>query len=61
MIITDKNRDDIQRNYVNTIIDELDHEGMAELLYWYIDNEKDLLTNEVLESEVIEYYPHLME
>ena len=61
MTITDKNRDDIQHNYVNAIIDGLDTESMGELLYFYISQEKELLTNEVLESEVVEYYPSLLE
>lgn len=61
MMITKQNREDIQRDYVNCIIDNMDTQSMEELLYFYISKEKDLLDNKTLHEEICMYYPAILD
>lgn len=59
--VTDKNRDSIIETYVNTIIDGMDINSLADLLYGLLIDKKDLMSNESLEQEINEFYPELLE
>ena len=61
--ITDNiiNRDELQRNYVQEVIDGLDMKDCLAMLYDYLSNDIDKLTLNELIEDVEEYYPHLLE
>ena len=60
---TDKiiDRDELQRNYVQEVIDGLDLKDCLAMLYDYLSNDIDKLTLNELIEDVQEYYPHLLE
>lgn len=60
-IITDKNRDEIIEQYVNNLVDNMDWDALYELATESLMNSKDLMENEALESEILDYYPDLLE
>lgn len=59
--VTDKNREDILDQYAEYILDGMDFQSLWELAYDSIRNSKDLMENEALESEILDYYPALLE
>ena len=61
--ITDNiiDRDELQRNYVQEVIDGLDLKDCLAMLYDYLSNDIDKLTLNELIEDVEEYYPHLLE
>ena len=61
--ITDNiiDRDELQRNYVQEVIDGLDMKDCLAMLYDYLSNDIDKLTLNELIEDVEEYYPHLLE
>ena len=54
-------RDELQRNYVQEVIDGLDLKDCMAMLYDYLSNDMDKLTLSELIEDVEEYYPHLLE
>ena len=60
-MITDKNREEILDKYSEYILDGMDFQSLWELAYDSIRNSKDLMENEALESEILDYYPDLLE
>lgn len=61
ILVTDKNREEILDKYSEYILDSMDFQSLWELAYDSIRNSKDLMENEALESEIIDYYPDLLE
>ena len=61
--ITDNiiDRDELQRNYVQEVIDGLDMKDCLAMLYDYLSNDIDKLTLNELIEDVEAYYPHLLE
>ena len=61
--ITDNiiDRDELQNNYVQEVIDGLDLKDCLAMLYDYLSNDMDKLTLNELIEYVEEYYPHLLE
>ena len=61
--ITDNNidRDELQNNYVQEVIDGLDLKDCLAMLYDYMNYSYDKYTVDELIEEVQEYYPHLLE
>tara|TARA_S200002703_G_scaffold42612_1_gene37005 strand:+ start:46 stop:300 length:255 start_codon:yes stop_codon:yes gene_type:complete len=61
--ITDNiiDRDELQNNYVQEVIDGLDLKDCLAMLYDYLSNDMDKLTLNELIEDVEEYYPHLLE
>ena len=61
--ITDNiiDRDELQNNYVEEVIDGLDLKDCLAMLYDYLSNDMDKLTLNELIEDVEEYYPHLLE
>ena len=53
-------RDELQRNYVQEVIDGLDLKDCLAMLYDYLSNDIDKLTLNELIEDVEEYYPHLL-
>jgi hypothetical protein len=54
-------RDELQNNYVQEVIDGLDMKDCMAMLYDYLSNDIDKLTVDELIEDVQEYYPHLLD
>ena len=54
-------RDELQNNYVQEVIDGLDLKDCLAMLYDYLSNDIDKLTVDELIEDVKEYYPHLLD
>ena len=54
-------RDELQINYVQEIIDGLELKDCLAMLYDYLSNDMDKLTVDELIEDVQEYYPHLLD
>jgi len=59
--INDFNRDELTEQYVGAILDGMDSDTLYTFAYEHLMSEKDLLTNEVLENEINEFYPYILE
>ena len=53
-------RDELQANYINTILDGMDIKDMMRILYDQFDENLDKYTVDELIGEVKEYYPELL-
>ena len=54
-------RDELQANYINRILDGLDIKDMMAILYDQFDENFDKYTIDELIEEVNEYYPDLLD
>ena len=54
-------RDALQDNMINQILDDMDIKTMMAILYDNMSNNYDSYTVDELIAEVEEYYPHLLE
>ena len=54
-------RDELQNNYVQEVIDGLELKDCLAMLYDYLSNDIDKLTVDELIEDVQEYYPHLLD
>ena len=54
-------RDALQDNMINQILDDMDIKTMMAILYDNMSNNYDSYTVDELIEEVEEYYPHLLE
>ena len=54
-------RDELQANYINRIIDGMDIKDMMAILYDQFDENLDKYTVTELIEEIKEYYPELLE
>ena len=54
-------RDALQDNLINQILDDMDIKTMMAILYDNMSNNYDSYTVDELIEEVEEYYPHLLE
>ena len=54
-------RDNLQDNLINQILDDMDIKTMMAILYDNMSNNYDSYTVDELIEEVEEYYPHLLE
>jgi len=61
IIVTDKNRDDIIRSYAHRLLDEMDNDSLYSFAYNCIIDSKDLMDNLALESEILDYYPDILD
>lgn len=61
--ITDNiiDRDELQINLINEVLDDMDLETMYARLYDYLSKDIDKLSLNELIEDVEEYYPHLLE
>ena len=55
------NRDELQDNLINQILDDMDIKTMMAVLYDYMDANYDKYTVNELIEEAEEYYPQLLE
>ena len=61
IVTNNVNRDILQSNLINSIIDGMDFKTMWSVLYDYMDKSYDEYSEEELITEVKEYYPELLE
>ena len=54
-------RDKLQADYINRVLDDMDIKDMMAILYDYMDVEFDKYSVDELIEEVEEYYPDLLE
>ena len=54
-------RDVLQANYINRVLDDMDIKDMMAILYDYMDVEFDKYSVDELIEHVDEYYPDLLE
>ena len=54
-------RDNLQDNLINQILDDKDIKTMMAILYDYMDADYDKYSVDELIEEVKEYYPHILE
>lgn len=59
--VTDKNREDIIRSYAHRLLDDMDWDTLYSFAYERLVESKDLIDNEPLEQEILEYYPEVLE
>jgi hypothetical protein len=60
MLINAENRDKIQDEYIQQMIDGMDIDTLASLAYDYLSKDKDEYTHKQLETEILEYYPEIL-
>ena len=54
-------RDALQANYINRVLDDMDIKDMMAILYDYMDVEFDKYSVDELIEQVEEYYPDLLD
>ena len=54
-------RDQLQADYINRVLDDMDIKDMMAILYDYMDVEFDKYTVDELIEQVEEYYPDLID
>ena len=55
------NRDQLQNDYIESIIDGMDHKSMYQFVYDTIKQNLETYSDEELVTEVKDYYPELLE
>lgn len=59
--VTDKNRDQVIEEYVSDMVEGMDYDDLFAFAYETLMESKSLMENEALESEILDYYPDLLE
>ena len=54
-------RDQLQNDYIESIIDGMDHKDLWQFVYDNLESNLDKYSVDELIEEVEEYYPHLLE
>jgi hypothetical protein len=60
IMVTDKNRDDIIRSYAHSLLDSMDFDTIYSFAYETLVQSKDLMDNEPLEQEILEFDPEIL-
>ena len=55
------NRDQLQNDYIESIIDGMDHKDLWQFVYDTMEQNLETYSDEELVTEVKDYYPHLLE
>ena len=55
------NRNQLQNDYIESIIDGMDHKSMYQFVYDTIEQNLETYSDEELATEVKDYYPELLE
>ena len=55
------NRDQLQNDYIESIIDGMDHKDLWQYVYDTMEQNLETYSDEELVTEVKDYYPHLLE
>jgi len=61
MNITDENRQEIMSTYCSRLLDDMDFNTLYSFAYDMLMDNKSGLTNKMLEEQIVDYYPNLLE
>lgn len=61
IIVDDKNRQDITSIYCKRLLDDMDFDTLYNFAYQMLVDNKSGLTNKMLEDQISDYYPDLLE
>ena len=61
MTMTQDKRDQLQNDYIESIIDGMDHKDLWQFVYDTMEQNLETYSDEELVTEVKDYYPHLLE
>ena len=59
--VTDENRADITNIYCHRLLDDMDFDTLYSFAYDMLRDNKEGLTNEQLENQIMDYYPDILE
>ena len=59
--ITDSNKLDIARVYSCKLLDDMDYDTLYSFAYSMLVDNKENMSNEGLENEILDYYPEILE
>ena len=59
--VDDNNRVDITSIYCHRLLDDMDFDTLYSFAYSMLKDNKEGLTNEMLENQIKDYYPDLLE
>jgi hypothetical protein len=59
--VTNENRVDITSIYCHRLLDDMDFDTLYSFAYAMLRENKSGLTNEMLEEQIVDYYPDLLE
>ena len=59
--MTPEQRKELQKDFISSIIDDMDLKSLCALAYDFLDKEYDAYSAEELKIEIKEYYPELLE
>ena len=60
-MVTDKNREVILESYASRVLDDMDFDTLYAFAYAQLVNSLNLMDNEPLENEILEFYPDILE
>jgi len=61
IIVTDKNRQEIISTYCSRLLDDMNFDTLYNFAYQMLVDNKEGLTNKMLEEQIADYYPDLLE
>jgi hypothetical protein len=61
IIVDDKNRQDITSVYCHRLLDDMDFDTLYNFAHQMLVDNKSGLTNKMLEDQILDYYPDLLE
>lgn len=61
IIVDDNNRQEITEVYCTRLLDDMDFDTLYSFAYDMLMENKSGLTNEMLEEEIVDYYPDILE
>ena len=61
IIVDDKNRPDITSVYCHRLLDDMDFDTLYSFAYQMLVDNKEGLTNKMLEEQIVDYYPDILE
>jgi len=61
IIVTDKNRQEIMSTYCSRLLDDMDFDTLYSFAYDMLRDNKEGLTNKMLEEQIADYYPDILE
>jgi hypothetical protein len=61
IIVTDNNRADITSVYCHRLLDDMSFDTLYSFAYQMLVNNKEGLTNKMLEDQIVDYYPDLLD
>jgi hypothetical protein len=61
MKITGENRADITSTYCHRLLDDMDFDTLYSFAYQMLVDNKEGLTNKMLEEQITDYYPDILE